>query len=206
MCILALLIKRIGMKVCNPRLRCLIIFPHTICVFGKELNQANCLKDSSIEALFGDHCSASIFRHDTEMRHLMASLEAGKAQMSAQQTQTTDASESSPIEIEEHMCRIARRWEGSMDLYTPTPAQKSITGGGRKPLFSWNEDEVTSSVAPPSQKNVDSIRQTPRTIDTHLDSSSASQVSRRRVAAEMISPPSLKRVRLSEGSQLDGSM
>lgn len=155
-----------------------------------------------MEELFGDHCSASVFRHDKEMRQMMAIIVA-EMKMSSQQTQTTVESKYSPMPSHhvEELTLTAAKHENRSRSSTPIPPQKSLTSTSGKP---WSEEILTSSPAPPSQIDVASISQTPGSIATKSDSNSSSQVSRRRTATEIISPPPLKRIRLSQGSQIDG--
>ncbi|ESZ99041.1 hypothetical protein SBOR_0575 [Sclerotinia borealis F-4128] len=158
----------------------------------------------SIKALFGDSCSASTFRHDDEMRHLVATRAAEVAMLS-QQTQTTIVSRSSPIpssSLEDTILRSAR-WSEERGPSTPTPAQNTIAGASRNPVFVWSEEIVYSPPAPSSQKSLAGTSQTPDTAATNTGSSSGSQNSRRRIATEMISPPAVKRVRLSDDFQMD---
>ncbi|KAJ8066588.1 hypothetical protein OCU04_005636 [Sclerotinia nivalis] len=165
-------------------------------------NQTNHITGVSMKELFGDHCSASVFRHDNEMRQMTAIIVA-EMNMSSQQTQTTVESKSSPMPSGhfEELTLTAARWENKSHPSTPTPSQKGLTGTSGEP---WSEEIVTSSPAPPSHLGVASISQTPGSIATKSGSSSSSQISRRRTATEIISPPPLKRVRLSQDSQVDG--
>lgn len=158
-----------------------------------------------MKTLFGDHCSASIFRHDSEMRGLVAIRDAEMAMMSSQQTQTTTASKSSLMSTDQfkELTLKAARLDKESGPSTPTEGATRI---GRQSLSNWSQEVVPSSSAPLSQMSVISIDQTPRSVATNSDSSSSRQASQRRAAADMISPPPLKRVRLSEDSQMSGPM
>ncbi|KAF7961182.1 hypothetical protein EAE96_000848 [Botrytis aclada] len=159
---------------------------------------------SSMKSLFGDHCSASIFRHDGEMRELAAIRVAEMAMMSSQQTQTTTGSKSSSMSTGhfKELTFTATRWENESGPSTPTPFQNGTTRTGRQSMSNWSQGLLSSSPAPLSQTDVISIGQIPRSVATNSDSSSSRQVSQRRAAADMVSPPPLKRIRLSEDSQM----
>ncbi|TGO24798.1 hypothetical protein BPAE_0094g00060 [Botrytis paeoniae] len=161
----------------------------------------------NMKTLFGDHCSASIFRHDSEMRELVAIRVAEMAMMSSQQTQTTTASKSSPMPTGhfKELTLTAARLHNESGPSTPTPLQKGASRIGRQSMSNWSQELVSLFPAPSSQIGVTSISQTPRSVATNSDSSSSRQASQRRAAADMISPPPLKRVRLSEDSQMSGS-
>ncbi|KAF7910646.1 uncharacterized protein EAF01_002156 [Botrytis porri] len=161
----------------------------------------------SMKTLFGDHCSASIFRHDGEMRELAAIRVAEMAMISSQRTQTTTASKSSPMSTGhfKELTVAAARLDNESGPSTPTPFQKGTTRIDRQSMSNWSQELVSSSPVSLSQIGVMSISQTPRLVATSSDSSSSRQASQRRVAADMISPPPLKRVRLSEDSQMGDS-
>ncbi|TGO71723.1 hypothetical protein BELL_0538g00070 [Botrytis elliptica] len=161
----------------------------------------------SMKTLFGEYCSASVFRHDSEIRELVAIRVAEMAMMSSQQTQTTTASKSSPISTGhfEELTLTAARLDNGIGPSTPNPFHEGRTRIGRQSMSNWSQELVSPSPAPPSQMGVTSISQTPRSVATNSDLSSSRQASQRRAAADMISPPPLKRVRLSEDSQMNDS-
>ncbi|QSZ29510.1 hypothetical protein DSL72_004024 [Monilinia vaccinii-corymbosi] len=155
----------------------------------------------SMKKLFGDHCSDSIFRHDGEMRRLVTNLAAEK-EMSSQQTQTTIRSSPVPRGPSEEFTLLAARWSRQGSPSTLTPSQKNIGTISRKVLSNWSEEVVTAPPAPLSQKDVADISQAFDSAATIPGLSSSSQTSRRRTTTEMIGPPPLKRVRLSDESEL----
>ncbi|KAF7938466.1 uncharacterized protein EAE98_000804 [Botrytis deweyae] len=161
----------------------------------------------SMKTLFGEYCSASVFRHDSEIRELVAIRVAEMAMMSSQQTQTTTASKSSPMSTGhfEELALTAARLDNGIGPSTPNPFHEGTTRIGRQSMSNWSQELVSPSPAPPSQMGVTSISQTPRSVATNSDLSSSRQASQRRAAADMISPPPLKRVRLSEDSQMNDS-
>lgn len=159
-----------------------------------------------MEKLFGNHCSASIFRHDSEMRHLVNTLAAEK-EMTSQQTQTTVVSRSSSISKDqsEEFTLIASRWAPEDGPSTPFPDQKNFGTPSGKLSPGWSEEIITSPPAPTSQKGVASTDQALDLATAGLGPSSSSQTLRRRPTIDMMSPPQLKRVRLSDESQMDGT-
>ncbi|KAA8575701.1 hypothetical protein EYC84_004814 [Monilinia fructicola] len=148
----------------------------------------------SMEKLFGNHCSASIFRHDSEMRHLVNTLAAEK-EMTSQQTQTTVVSRSSSISKDqsEEFTLIASRWAPEDGPSTPFPDQKNFGTPSGKLSPGWSEEIITSPPAPTSQKGVASTDQALDLATAGLGPSSSSQTLRRRPTIDMMSPPQLKR-------------
>lgn len=159
-----------------------------------------------MKSLFGDHCSGSVFRHDDEMRGLAAIRATEMAMMSSQQTQITTASKSSPMSTDhfKELTLTAARWENDSGPSTPTPFQKGTSRIARQSISSWSQEPVFSSSPPPSEIGVISISQTPKSDTKNPASSSSRQLSQRRVSSDMVSPPPLKRVRLSEDFQMGG--
>ncbi|TGO33219.1 hypothetical protein BHYA_0259g00010 [Botrytis hyacinthi] len=155
----------------------------------------------SMKTLFGDYCSASIFRHDSEMRGLVAIRVAEMAMTPSQQTQTTTASKSSTMSTGhfKELTLTAARLDNESGPSMPTEGTTRI---GRQSMSNWSQELVSSSPVPLSQISVISISQTPRLVATNSDLSPSRQASQRRAATDMISPPPLKRVRLSEDSQM----
>ncbi|KAB8304766.1 hypothetical protein EYC80_004115 [Monilinia laxa] len=160
----------------------------------------------SMRELFGNHCSASIFRHDSEMRQLIVTL-AAESEMESQKTQTTLVSRSSSISKvpSDELTLVASRWTREDKPSTPFPYQKNSDTTSRRLSSGWSEGIITSPPAPTSEKGMASTNQTLDLATADIGSSSGSQTSRRRPATGMISPSPLKRTRLGDESQMDGT-